>query len=271
MNEILRIHNLGFSYSTKEVFHNISLSISAGEILCLMGPNGCGKTTLIDSIMAIHRPDQGEIHLMGQPLDSYKRRQIAQNIAYVPQIHNITFPYSVMEVVMMGRSAHIGTFGQPSSIDKSESIEALKKVGILHLSDKPYSKLSGGEVKLVLLARALSQRTPLIIMDEPTAYLDFKNELIFLETIAELCSKEKIAVLMATHSPDHAFYFSSQGLFVQGALMSNGSMYSYGNVHKVITEENIEKVYGVKTRVHPVIGEGDNMIKSVTLLRTTRS
>lgn len=271
MKEILRIDNLGFSYSTKEVFHDISLSISAGEILCLMGPNGCGKTTLIDSVMAIHKPNQGKIYLMGQPISDYKRKQIAQNIAYVPQIHNITFPYSVREVVMMGRSAHIGPFGQPTASDEFECLEALKKVGISHLSDKPYSRLSGGEVKLVLLARALSQRTPLIIMDEPTAYLDFKNELIFLETIAELCNKEKIAVLMATHSPDHAFYFSSKGLFVQGALMSDGCMYSYGNVNRVITEENIEKVYGVNTRICPVISEGENMIKSVTLLSTIKS
>lgn len=268
MNEVLKVKNLKFSYGSKDVFHDISLSISAGEILCLMGPNGCGKTTLIDTMMRIHMPNDGEIILMGQPVNSYKRSQIAQNISYVPQIHNITFPYTVKEIVMMGRTAYTGTFSEPKQEDKIICDEALERVGIYHLAEKPYNKMSGGEVKLVLLARALSQRTPLIIMDEPTAYLDFKNELLFLETIVELCAKERIAVLMATHSPDHAFYFDSKKLFVKAALMCEGQMLAYGEPEKVITEKNIEQVYGVKAKVNSQIDDSGSVIKTITLLRT---
>jgi iron complex transport system ATP-binding protein len=268
LNEILRVEKLAFSYPTKTVFQDVSLSIYSGEILCLMGPNGCGKTTFIDNLMAIHKPDKGEIYLMGKALRNYTRREIAEVIAYVPQIHNITFPYTVMEVVMMGRTARLHPFENPDDNDEIECFEALKKVGIEDMADEPYNKLSGGEVKLVLLARALSQRTPLIIMDEPTAYLDFKNELVFLEIIAELCKKEKISVMMVTHSLNHPIYFSSKDIPVRGALMSNDTLYSYGDVHEVITEENIRKVYGVKAKICPVADEEDSKIQSITLLKT---
>lgn len=268
MKEVLSVKNLSFSYASKDVFHDISLSMSSGEILCLMGPNGCGKTTLIDNIMRIHKPKYGKITLMGQPIDSYKRREIAQNISYVPQIHNITFPYTVKEIVMMGRTAYTGLFSEPKREDEIICKEALEKVGIVHLAEKPYNKMSGGEVKLVLLARALSQHTPLIIMDEPTAYLDFKNELLFLETIVELCCKEQIAVLIATHSPDHAFYFASKDLKVKGALMCEGHMAAYGDPDIVITEKNIERVYGVKAKINSETNDLGSKIKTITLLRT---
>jgi iron complex transport system ATP-binding protein len=270
LNEVLRVNNLGFGYSMKEIFSDISFSISPGEILCLMGPNGCGKTTLLDNIMAIHKPKGGDITLMGQPIGNYKRIQIAQNIAYVPQIHNITFPYTVREIVMMGRTAHTGPFSEPNKVDEKICIEALEKVGILNLAQKPYSNLSGGEVKLVLLARALSQKTSIIIMDEPTAYLDFKNELLFLETIVELCQYEKIAILMATHSPEHAFYFASKNLPVKAALMSEGQFAAYGKPDTVVTEQNIERVFGVKAKLHCQLDDRGCEIKTINLLRTIK-
>ena len=268
MNEVLKVCNLSFSYGDKEIFENVSLSMRAGEILCLMGPNGCGKTTLIDNIMAIHKPKTGEIELMGEPLRKYKRHHIAQNIAYVPQIHNITFPYTVKEVVVMGRTAYTGIFGEPQPEDDEVALEALEKVGISHFAEQPYSRLSGGEVKLVLLARALGQRTAMIIMDEPTAHLDFKNELLFLETIVDLCKKENMAVLMATHSPSHAFYFAAKGLNCRAAMMSQGKMIACGHPDNVVTERNIREVYGVKASISTDYDDDGLEMKTVTLFRT---
>ncbi|MCL2817583.1 MAG: ABC transporter ATP-binding protein [Clostridiales bacterium] len=268
MSDVLKVSTLSFSYGKKAVFEDISLALRAGEILCLMGPNGCGKTTLIDNIMAIHRPKAGGIRLMGQPLRGYKRHEIAQHIAYVPQIHNITFPYTVREVVLMGRTAYTGVFGEPKPEDEGIALEALEKIGIGRFAEKPYSQLSGGEVKLVLLARALCQKTAMIIMDEPTAHLDFKNELLFLETIVELCAKENMAVLMATHSPSHPFWFAAKGLNCRAAMMSQGKLIACGHPEDVVTERNIREVYGVKARITADRDDDGLEMKTVTLFST---
>ncbi|HHT50892.1 MAG TPA: ABC transporter ATP-binding protein [Eubacteriaceae bacterium] len=268
MEEILKVSNLSFSYPSKNIFSEVSFSLRKGEIICLMGPNGCGKTTLLDNIMAILHYDKGEITLMGKPIYNYKRREIAQNIAYVPQIHNVVFPYTVEQVVMMGRTAHLGYFGEPGPKDIEYCNKAIEKVGISHLAKKPYSQLSGGEVKLVLLARALSQNSPLIVMDEPTTNLDFKNILLFLETIVDLSKKENISILMATHSPEHAFFFQSKGIVVKAALMSNGIIKDFGEPEKVISEENIKTVYGVNAKINTEYTENNHKIRSITLLGT---
>jgi iron complex transport system ATP-binding protein len=265
--DVLNVSGLSFAYGDKEIFSDLSFSLRAGEILCLMGPNGCGKTTLLDNIMAIRRPGSGIIELMGKPLKTYKRHQIARHIAYVPQIHDITFPYTAKEIVLMGRTAYTGVFGEPKPEDEEIALDALAKVGIRHFADTPYSRLSGGELKLALLARALGQRAALIIMDEPTAHLDFKNELMFLETISELSSKENIAVLIATHSPAHAFYFDARGLDCRAAMMARGAIVAEGRPDDVVTVHHIEEVYGVKAGI--TLDQRDGMaMKTVTLFGT---
>lgn len=249
--ELLRVNNISFFYDDYRVYDNISFTVNEGEVLCLMGPNGCGKTTVIDTVLGIHKPAKGDIILCGKPLAQYKRHDIAQHIAYVPQLHNITFPFSVLQVVLMGRTSYTGLFGEPTGEDEEIAMEALKKVGMQNYADRPYSMLSGGEIKLVLLARALGQKTPLIVLDEPTAHLDFKKELIFLETIAEICQKEKLAVLMATHMPNHAFWFESIGLPTYAGLMQRGlsGFYAKDKASAVLTEENIAEIYKVRAQI----------------------
>jgi iron complex transport system ATP-binding protein len=214
-----------------------------------MGPNGCGKTTLLDNVMAIHKPGAGKIDLMGAPLQSYKRLQIARHIAYVPQTHQIAFPYTVWEVVLMGRTAHMGAFGSPQPEDEDIALAALEKTGMAYFADTPYDRLSGGEVKLVLLARALGQQTALLVMDEPAAHLDLKNELLFLETFARLCREEHIAVLMATHSPSHPFFFEGKGLDCRTAMMGHGKILACGRPEDTVTAETIRQVYGVQAKI----------------------
>lgn len=268
MNRILEITDLTFSYPSKDVFQSLSLSMNKGDVICLMGPNGCGKTTLIDNVMSIHTPANGQIQLLGKSLEEYSRKNLARYIAYVPQLHQVVFPYTVEQVVLMGRTAHVGQFGSPGNNDLERCFEAMKLVGVSHMAQKPYSQLSGGEVKLVLLARALCQQTPLIVMDEPTANLDFKNEMIFLETVVHLNQKDDLSILMATHSPEHAFYFQSKGLRVHAVMMHEGRIFAQGKPEEVITEENIRQVYGVRSRIHAHEGDQGTNVRSIALLGT---
>lgn len=267
MNGIIEVKALSFSYGEKRVFENLTFDIKRGEVFCLLGPNGCGKTTLIDCLMALHRPSGGNIDLCGRPLAGYKRHEIAQKVAFVPQIHSPSFPYTVKEVVLMGRTAYTGAFSAPGKKDEEIAIKAIGRVGMADFADRAYTSLSGGEMKLVLLARALGQESDVIIMDEPTAHLDFRNELLFLETIGELVRNNGISVLIATHSPTHAFYFEGLGIPARAALMSGGGFYAMDLPGKCITEESIAEVYGVKAK----IGEedcGGRKIKTVSLLHT---
>ena len=222
MDNVIEISSLYFSYGNKEVLKNLSLSIPRGKIVCLMGQNGSGKTTLIDAIMGLNPIKQGNIVINGKDIKTLKTMDIAKQIAYVPQLHNIRFPYTVKEIVMMGRTAYMGLFGGPKKKDEEIAMESLERVGIAQYADRPYSQLSGGEIKLVLLARALGQSTDIIIMDEPTAHLDLKNELIFLETVSKIVAEEQKTVLIATHSPEHAFYFERLQTNVEAALVKDG-------------------------------------------------
>ncbi len=268
MSRIIEVSDLSFSYGSQNVFSHVNLAASEAEIICLMGPNGCGKTTLLDNIMALKRPKSGMIRLCGRPAEEMRRYEIAQKIAYVPQIHDATFPYTVREMVLMGRTAYTGAFKRPSKEDEWICDEAIRRIGVGKFADRPYNTLSGGEIKMVLLARALGQKTPLLLMDEPTAHLDFKNELLFLETVADLCASEDISVIIATHTPDHAFYFSARGLNVKAAMMSRGGIACFGKPEDVITAENIYDVYGVKAKILKDTDENGNTVSTVMLLET---
>ena len=207
MDVILSVKDLSFSYGSHKALDSVRFEMRRGEILCVMGPNGSGKSTLIDCVMGIHRPERGTILLDGKDVLAYSRQEIAQHAAYVPQNHSVAFPYTVRETVMMGRTAYLPAFGSPRAEDEALAEEAMRRIGISQLADRPYGSISGGELRLVLLARALCQQTPLVLMDEPTAHLDYRNELRFLETICELSKTDGISVLIATHAPDQAFFF----------------------------------------------------------------
>lgn len=267
---LLAVENLAFAYGKKQIFSQLSFQVNYGEIVCIMGPNGCGKTTLLDNILAIHKPNAGEIFITGQPIGQYKRNEIAQQIAYVPQIHQITFPYTMKEVVMMGRTAYTGIFSEPKAEDEAICLEALAKVGMADFAERPYSRLSGGEIQMVLLARALGQKTKLILMDEPTAHLDFKNELVFLETVTELVKTEGIAILMATHAPAHAFYFEAKGAPTQTLLMSKGQIVAAGAPSAIITEAAVQQVYGVAAKIDTVLDEQNQEMRTITLFHSIK-
>jgi iron complex transport system ATP-binding protein len=267
MTTLLSVRDLSFSYGGHEIFRSVCFDAVPGGVICVMGPNGCGKTTLLDCIMALHRPAGGEVLLRGRPVSGYKRHELARMVAFVPQLHEITFPYTVREIVLMGRTAYAASTGRPTAEDERLSDEAIARVGLSRYADTPYNQLSGGEIKLVLLARALVQGAPLILMDEPTAHLDFHNEMLFLESVAALC-RDGISVIIATHSPDHALYFSAKGVPAKAALFSGGTLRYFGAPEDVISGETIGEVFGVKAKLIADTADDGTPIRTVYLIRS---
>lgn len=263
---IVSAENISFSYGHKKVLDNVSLSVEKGEIICLMGPNGSGKTTFLDCIMGFNKTTDGRVELYGKNIKEYKPAELSKKISYVPQHHNPTFPYKVRDVVLMGRTAYTSIFSEPSDEDERICDEAMKKVGITEFADRPYTSLSGGELKLVLLARALCQNTGIIILDEPTSSLDFKNELIFLEVLSRLMAEEGLTVIMATHILNQAFLLESGNCRVRAVMMSEGRIVLDGAPSEVITPKSLADIYDVNATILETETEDGKTIKSVSLI-----
>ena len=268
-DSVFSARDVTFGYDKgKPLFRDVSFTVKPGEVFCLFGPNGCGKTTLLDCMMGLNKVNSGAIKLLEQDVSVYKREDFAKQVAYVPQVHSRAFPYTVKQVVMMGRNAYAGAFGAPKGEDEEIAMESIRQVGLEKFADAPYTRLSGGEVQLVMLARALGQRTKIIIMDEPTCHLDFANEVRFLETLVKLCGETELSILMATHTPNHAYYFETHGLAVRVALMYEQKLAQTGAPKEVLTEEIIEKVYGIKTKIITYTDADGKEQRNIALLRT---
>lgn len=246
---LIELKGASFGYSRQDIFEDISFKIGKGEIFCIIGPNGCGKTTLLDTILGILKLRRGEVLINGGSIQKMRPHEIARQIAYIPQAHNKTFPYTVLDVVLMGRAAYTGIFSAPSAEDAVIAEEALALVGLTRLKGRPYTQLSGGEGQLVMIARALAQKTPLLIMDEPTAHLDFKHELTVLETIIQLINDTNLSIIMATHFPNHAFYFENNNIKTSVALMDKKTFSRVGRPADIISEENLMMLYNINAKV----------------------
>ena len=246
---LLEVKNAGFGYGKNNILENINFQMSAGEVICLIGPNGSGKTTLLDCIMGILPLKKGKIFLQGKSISDLKAKEIARIISYVPQIHKKTFPYTVEEIVLMGRASHVGMFASPGNEDISIAHEAIETVGIQHLLYRPYTELSGGEGQLVMIARALAQQSRIMIMDEPTTYLDFQNSLTVLEVTRQLAKKRNLSIILATHYLNHAFYFENNGLNTFTAMLDKKIFAIYGRPNEVLTRGNINKIFNIDCKI----------------------
>lgn len=243
MEPRIHVKDAGFRYDTREIFGGLDLEVRPGEVLCVLGPNGCGKTTLLRCISGALRLHRGSILLDGEDIARLDVIALARKIGFVFQEHTASFPFPVIEVALMGRAPYLGLFGSPSAKDVELAEAALHKVGMLHARDKPYTQLSGGERQLVLIARTLAQEPEVILLDEPTSHLDFKNQALSLQLINRL-SERDISMIMTTHNPNHALVYP-----YRVAMMNNGRIVAAGEARDMITEENLRATYGIDVRL----------------------
>jgi iron complex transport system ATP-binding protein len=226
------------------VLSDISFSVDSGEILSVLGSNGAGKTTLLRCMLGLLKWEKGETMIAGAPLSQMKHRDLWRNIGYVPQAKFNAFAYTVAEMVLLGRSAHLGLFELPNDADRRIADEALERVGILYLKDKLCSRISGGELQMVLIARALATQPLMLVFDEPESNLDFRNQVTILEIIKTLKQETGIASVVNTHYPDHALTLSDRALILQ----PDGSAV-FGTACEVINEENLARAFGIEVKI----------------------
>lgn len=249
---MLSIRSLYFRHKgrTEDILKGISFDAEKGSITTILGPNGSGKTTLFKCIAGLWKYYSGEIYFNGKSIDKLSFRKKARIFSTVPQEHEPPFPYSVFDVVLMGRASYMGIFSSPGKRDYEVTENALKTLGIEHLKEKPYTKISGGERQLTLIARALAQDTPVMLLDEPTSHLDFRNQINVLKKIKEIAKEKKLTVIMTLHDPNLAGFFSDKVV-----VMNSGTKIAEGIPEEVIKEDLIKKVYDVEVRKNNINGQ----------------
>ena len=239
----IEVKNLSFSYGDRPVLQDISFSVGEGELLSILGPNGVGKSTLFRCILGLLSGYTGEVLVDGINARSFSAREAAKHIAYIPQSSHPMFNYSVFDIVLMGRTSGLGSFRSPGKADREKCLRALEKIGISHLAGRCFHRLSGGEQQLVLIARALAQDAPILMLDEPTANLDYGNQLRVLEQVRKLAA-EGYTVIQTTHNPEQSYLFSDRILAIQ-----DGRVLTQGTPAEVLTAENMEELYQVEVEV----------------------
>lgn len=235
---ILSGHDLTIGYADHVVGRGLDVALSTGEVLALLGPNGGGKTTLLKTLLGLLPPQAGEVRLEGRPLPGYSSRERARLIAYVPQSHFTTFAFTVEAVVLMGRTAHSALMSRPSAADRAIAAQALERFGIAHLRERSYTMISGGERQLALLARALAQEPQFIVLDEPTASLDFGNQGRVMREIKALKAAGH-GVLFTTHDPNHAMRAADRVY-----LLRQGERIAEGASGAILDRAQLEALYG---------------------------
>ncbi len=235
--------DLSIGYPDRLVGSGLNVRLAEGEVLALLGPNGGGKTTLLKTLLGLIPARSGEVRVMDRPLAALSAPERARLIGYVPQVHHGTFAFTVESVVMMGRTAHGSLFAAPTAHDRAVSLAALARFGIEALAQRSYTEISGGERQLVLLARALAQEPRFVVLDEPTASLDFGNQGKVMREIRALADAG-LGVLFTTHDPNHAMRAATRAF-----LLRDGTCLTDGPVADVLTRETLEQLYRAPVQI----------------------
>jgi iron complex transport system ATP-binding protein len=239
MTRAVDIQSLAYAYGRTQVLENVTFSVAEGDFFVIIGPNGSGKTTLMKMMAGIQKPAAGRVTVMGRPISRYNRKVLAQTIAYVPQNMPSDFPFSVREIVMMGRTPYQGMLGLESEADRVKAEQAIAFTGIEHLAGRRLSQLSGGECQRVFIARAICQEPRLILLDEPTASLDLSHQVRIMDLMEKLRAEKQITVVMVSHDVNLAAMYGDRLL-----LLDKGRITEIGSPGKVLTYQTLEKSYG---------------------------
>ncbi len=241
--DLLSVNELCFDYGAHQILKNISFSATSGEYVYILGPNGVGKSTLFRCMMGHLKPKQGEIKIEGKKAGDYKPHELAKKIAYIPQSCNPTFNYSVLQLAMMGRTAYLSPFASPNASDYEITYKVLEKLGLKEKANCGIHEMSGGERQLTMIARALVQEAQILLMDEPTASLDYGNQMRIQMQMKAL-AKEGLLVIQSCHNPEHAMLFADEVIALQ-----EGKVLAKGKPKDILTEENLMKLYGLEVEV----------------------
>ena len=252
---ILELNNLTCGYNKKPVINNVNATVKPGEICCILGENGVGKSTLFKTILKLLPPVSGDVTIDGERISGWSNKKLATKMAYVAQSHTPPFPYSVEEVITMGRMSKIGAFSQPGKKDKEVVDRLIEEMEIAFLRNKAYTHISGGERQLVMIARALAQEPESLVLDEPTANLDYGNKVIVLNTIKRL-AEQGMSVIFTTHDPEQALLLNAKTLI----LFKNDPVV-VGNANEVVTEKSLKSAYNANIRVVEIIDDKGNPVR----------
>lgn len=252
----LEISNLACGYEKgKPLVRDVNFTLGSGDICCILGRNGVGKSTMFKTILGLLEPLSGRILIDGEDTAKWSPEKLAGSVAYVAQSHTPPFPYLVEEMVMMGRMSHIGVFGKPGKKDEKIVDELIEELGIDYLRGKPYTEVSGGERQMVMIARALAQEPKILVLDEPTANLDYGNKVVVLDTVKSMAGRG-ICTIFTTHDPEQAFLLDAKT-----AVIIPGEEVVFGDSAKVVTEKNLKMAYKADIRVVEIVDDTGHPVR----------
>ena len=248
----LSVRNGSFGHTpARPLFRGMNFDLAAGEIMAVLGPNGAGKTTLLNAITGIMPWQDGETYVHGKPLTDYSQRDLWQKIGYVPQARTNAFSYTVLDMLLLGRAAHLGTFARPGPNDYTLARKVLDRLEIRHLENAYCNAISGGELQLVFIGRALVGEPDILFLDEPESHLDFKKQLIILDIIDSLAHEDGLICVMNTHFPNHALRIADKVL-----LLGNDRDHHCGPAQTILSEDAIRTCFGVNAAISDITADG---------------
>ncbi|HEY7534682.1 MAG TPA: ABC transporter ATP-binding protein [Thermodesulfobacteriota bacterium] len=244
MERVIEGHDISFSYNGTDVLTGINISISKGKMIGILGANGAGKSTLLKILCGVLNPKSGRILYNSKEIKKVDKREVAKKISYVPQNLTFGFPFTVAEVVLMGRAPYIGRFEFEREIDWKVALAAMETVGIVHLRDRLVTEISGGERQLSSLARAVAQEPEIMILDEPATFLDVKHKTEVMKLLKMLKDEKKMSIVAATHDVFSALFYFDEIIFLK-----DGKIFAKGDAEEILKEEILTEVYQIHVTV----------------------